>query len=186
MNPLPATLLIRAPDEHKNARVFLNGKDTGSMGGKTRSIEIPSNQEVTVKLVEGKFSSDIKKIKINPGSNKTINFESFALKNVDVQISVPYEFSNSLVFVNEKYIGRMGGNRSQRFQVEYAEELEIYAVYDDRESKEVSIEPVQNQISYVTLEFPEPLFDWEKIKSSWSNLFSQSQRNDKNSELLFS
>ena len=172
LNPLPATLLIRAPDEHKNARVFLNGKDSGSMDGKTRSIEIPSNQEMTVKLVEGKLSSDIKKIKINPGSNKTINFESFAIKNVNVQINVPYEFSRSLIFINEKYIGRMGGGRSKRFQVEYAEELEIYAAYDDRESKEVTIEPVPNQISYVTLEFPEPLIDWEKMKSRWNNLFS--------------
>ena len=33
-------------------------------------------------------------------------------------------------------------------------------------------------------EFPEPLIDWEKIKSSWSNLFSPTRRYDKNHELL--
>ena len=57
------TLLIRAPDEHKNAEIFIDGKNLGKMGGKQKSFKVEPNKKLTVQLKEYPSQSEIKTLK---------------------------------------------------------------------------------------------------------------------------
>jgi len=161
--PLPAKLLIRAPDQHKNATVFLNGIDSGEMGGKIKSFNVEPFKEISVQLKDDVAQSEIKSIQIGAGQSKSIVFKSFEIQLVELRITVPRGFNYSNIEVNDEFIGSMNGSTLKIFEVPFKKEFKIKGIQGKRESTITEIKVTKSNM--VNLNFPEPLINLDKFDS---------------------